>query len=239
MKKDLPLSHNAPRIAGVILQDINLGTVRRALEAGADLLEIRVDSFKERDISCLERSFKRLRSFTSRRKIPIILTVRSKREGGVLSLSGRERAEIFNNLIPFADIIDLELSSSGELKNVLKSAHRRGKTVIISYHNFGSTPGINVLKGIVKKGQDAGADIVKIATKARGREDVRTLAGLLLSSPGRLIVIAMGRYGAASRVFFPMLGSIVTYGSITGASAPGQIPVSALKEAFLDYRINV
>lgn len=212
-------------------------TVRSAILAGADLLEVRLDSFRRRDIPYLKKSFKRLASQALGRRTPVILTIRSKREGGVLTLDDRERSEIFNELLPFADIIDVELSSSARLKNVIDSAHGSGKSVIISYHNFSSTPDTRALRGIIKKALAAGADVVKIASRAKSRKDVSTLAGLLLGSPERLIVIAMGRYGVVSRVFFPALGSLVTYGSVTGRSAPGQISVSALKEAFRRFSI--
>ena len=39
----------------------------------------------------------------------------------------------------------------------------------------------------------------------------------------------MGSFGAPSRVVFPVLGSLITYGSVNGKSAPGQMPVKAIK----------
>jgi 3-dehydroquinate dehydratase I len=214
----------APKTVGVVVDEIKSSVVKRSLEIGADCLELRVDTFRDRRIGPLAGAVKKLA-----RALPIIITVRSGKEGGKLPIPDTERISLFNALMPFADMVDIELSSSENLKSVIKSAHRLDKKVIISYHNFKTTPGLGKLQDIIKKGRDAGGDVVKIAALAKGKNDLLRLASVLIDSKD-LIVIAMGSYGRPSRVFFPMLGSLLTYGSLTGETAPGQIPLRTIKK---------
>ncbi|MBI1912668.1 MAG: type I 3-dehydroquinate dehydratase [Deltaproteobacteria bacterium] len=221
-----------PRIAGVIVEEVSGRTVRKAINAGADLLEVRVDTFRDRNTATVAKELEKLKAYGG--NIPLLITVRSRKEGGKHPISDRKRAEMYEALMPMADLIDIELSSSEILKNVVNSADRNKKKVIISYHNFKSTPGDKILKDIIKKARSSGADIVKIAATAKNAGDLKRLAAILAGSDD-LIVIAMGRLGAASRIFFPMLGSLVTYGSVTEATAPGQLSINAIKKEFSRY----
>jgi len=220
----------APRTVGVIVDEIKSSVVKRSLELGADCLELRVDTFRDRGIERLVGAVKKLRMSG----VPLILTVRSKKEGGKFAIPDSERTSLFDALMPFADMVDIELSSSENLKNVIKSAHRLDKKVIISYHDFKTTPGLGKLREIIKRGRGAGGDIVKIAAFAKGKNDLLRLARVLVESRD-LIAIAMGSYGMPSRVFFPMMGSLLTYGSITGETAPGQLPLKTIKKEFEFY----
>ena len=49
------------------------------------------------------------------------------------------------------------------------------------------------------------------------------------------IVIAMGAHGVASRVFFPLLGSLITYGYLHQAVAPGQLSLADLTAELRRY----
>lgn len=220
----------APRIAGVVVDGIKSPAIKSALKTGVDLLELRIDTFRDRRIGPLTEAVKRIEEAG----VPLIVTVRSQKEGGKFPIPDSDRIAIFNALMPFADIVDIELSSSERLKNVIKSAGRLNKKVIISYHNFNSTPGVGKLQDIISKGRSAGGDAVKIATFARSRNDLVRLTRILIDSRDS-IVIAMGGYGMYSRVFFPMLGSLLTYGSITGDTAPGQLPLRIIKRQFELY----
>lgn len=222
-KRTWPLK--TPAIAGVIVDGVKKGALKRALSNGADCLEVRVDTFAVSGLDALKDSVKRLKESAG---APLIITVRSKKEGGGRSISDNRRAEIFKALMPFADIVDIELNSSGGLlKDVIDYAKRSGKGVIVSYHDFKATPGLDTLNALIKKARSSGADAVKIAAFARSGADLKRLAGVLAGSDD-LIVIAMGRHGAFSRVFFPMLGSLLTYGSITDGTAPGQLPLKEI-----------
>ncbi|MEE9542586.1 MAG: type I 3-dehydroquinate dehydratase [Thermodesulfobacteriota bacterium] len=220
----------APLVCGVIVKSIDSGSVNRALKAGADLLEVRLDTFSKRGIKEIEAPLKRLR----KRGVPLILTVRSTKEGGSGKLTDSERLAHFKKLLPLVDAVDIELGSGRILKKVIKAAHEEKKKVIVSYHNFTSTPKAEKLASLIKEARVAGADIIKLATSAKGKAELRRLAGLLTVNTD-LIVIAMGRGGSASRVFFPMLGSLITYAGITGINAPGQLSITELRRSFKSF----
>lgn len=220
-----------PLIAAVITGGVNAGAIRKAASLGAGLLELRVDSFTSIEPGRLLASFEKLKKIT---ELPILLTIRSAKEGGQAELPDRERVAMYGALIPFADLVDIELSSSGIRKNVVDSAKRAGKRVIVSHHDFESTPGDKKLSKIIESAREAGGDIVKIASMVKTRDDLKRLAGLLCSDDG-LIVIGMGPLGKPSRVFFPMLGSLITYGSITGSTAPGQMSLKEMRTELRRY----
>lgn len=219
-----------PRAAAVITGGVDTRVVKKALKAGADLIEVRVDTFEKRSPGDLTRAFERLTEATSG-NVPLILTVRSQREGGKAKIPDAERLEIFNTLMPFADMVDIELSSGRILKNVLDSAKRARKKTIVSYHNFRSTPQTYRLREIVARARNSGADVVKIAARADNVAAMKRLAGLLVESKN-LIVVGMGGFAAPSRVLFPYLGSLVTYGSVGEKTAPGQLDMKTLKDQF-------
>ncbi len=223
-----------PHITGVIMGSVDGAAVRRAVAAGAGGGELRADTLKGLKSPGIVEAAQRLRAYKVLKNLPIILTIRSRKEGGEHDFSDTERAELFGLLTPFTGTIDIELSSTAILDTVVETARRNDAQVIISYHNFKTTPTRARLNEIITEARAKGADIVKIATTARGKKDLKVLTGLLLESSD-LIVVAMGPYGAGSRLFFPMLGSITTYGSITEKSAPGQMPVAQITEHFRLY----
>lgn len=224
-----------PCIAAVLTGAIDARLVKKALKHGAGAFEVRVDTFKDPSPAKIADQLKGLKRLA--RRFPVILTVRSVKEGGKADLSDTQRLELFNGLIPCADYVDIELSSSAVIKNVINSAKKRGKKVIVSYHNFKSTPGAQALEKIIRQGRAQGADIVKVATAVRRAEDLNALAGLLINEKG-LAVIGMGALGEASRIFFPMLGSLFTFGSVSASTAPGQLPVSEIKAVWKAYGFN-
>ncbi len=219
--------------AGVIVGRINSKVVAKAVSQGADIIEVRLDTFDDLSPAKAEKALEHLREITS---LPILLTLRSGREGGMIGISDKVRLNIITEAIRYADIIDIELGARSILRNVIDLAHETGKPALVSYHNFKATPGTKALLEIISKARSAGADLVKIAAFANTKEDIRRLAKLLPDS-NDLVIIAMGPIGVASRVFFPILGSRITYGSVTGKTAPGQLSLKEIKKEFQRYGI--
>lgn len=214
---------NTPKIAAVITDGEDKRAIAEAKRNGADLLELRIDCFKKRDAASLQKIVKHIKS----EGLPLLATIRSKAEGGKSGISEKERLRLFQNIMPLVDAVDIELGSKKILKHVIKTAHGLNKKAIVSYHNFKNTPEQKRLETIVKNCKRAGGDIVKIAAFALKKKDVIRLAALTLSHKN-IIVVAMGRLGIASRIFFPAIGSLLTYCSVTKSSAPGQL---SLKDA--------
>ena len=214
-----------PAIAVTVTDSESFRVLRGAKRRGASLFEIRIDRFRRLDENWLQQKIRTVR----RAGLPLIATIRSRQEGGRRQISDPQRFQIFKRVLPWIDAVDLELSSSRLKKVLIPLARRRRKRVILSYHNFKSTPSNRVLTGLIRRGKRQGADIVKIAVTPRNPADVARL--LLLTRRHRdqnLITIAMGRRGRVSRILGPVFGSLLTYSFLGRQQAPGQVSLPAL-----------
>jgi len=156
--------------------------------------------------------------------LPLLATIRSAAEGGGWKGTESERLALFRALLPHVGAVDIELSSTGILGEVTADARAAGLTVIGSHHNFTETPPDGDLDAVVQAGATAGADIVKVAARCNSAADLRRLAAFTLRHEDRaMVVIGMGPAGMLSRVFFPALGSLLTYTFLGAPSAPGQL----------------
>lgn len=131
-----------PRVAGVIAGEANGRLIGKSIKDGADFLELRVDTFKDRGLERLTETIKKIRDSG----LPVILTVRSKKEGGRYAIDDKERVKVFNALLPFADIVDIELSSNKKLGNVIDSAKSREKRSLSPTIILNLLQGLNFLK---------------------------------------------------------------------------------------------
>lgn len=191
-----------------------------AKSAGVDVAELRVDRYAATDTAHV------LAQVDAFKTLPVLATIRSAREGGDWKGTEAQRLELFRALAPQVQAVDIELSSGEILSEVIEAAHRHDAVALVSYHNFEFTPATEELQSVIDDAKSAGADVVKVSTMVRSEDDVRRLASLLLRAGAedtRLIVIAMGEAGAVSRVFFPALGSRITYSFFGASSAPGQL----------------
>src|SRR5699024_8296771 len=119
------------------------------------------------------------------------------------------------------------------LAEIKKAAEKYEKQLILSYHNFQYTPRIEVLKEKAQLAAEYGADIVKIAVMPKNKEDEYHLMEATRQIDEQLtvpiITMSMGEKGALSRVIGWAYGSVLTFGVGVEASAPGQVPVKALR----------
>jgi len=212
-----------PALAAVITESIKPRLIKKAKTHGASLIEIRLDTFEKRNVFKLKQEIAAIKA----QDLRVLLTVRSKKEGGKIAITPKERLMLFTELITAVDMVDIELSSGPFAKEIIELAHKKRKKTIVSFHNFKGTPSEARLEKVIKEAREIGADTVKIATFATKKEDVRRLARTLLAH-NDLIIIAMGTIGQSSRITFPLLGSLVTYGSISESTAPGQMPIKEL-----------
>lgn len=222
-------------VVAVILEN-PLETSKKAAEKGADILEIRLDLLGIRD---LERASEIIRKIKSETGIPLLITNRSRAEGGKWGGNEEDRIGLLINIISSKDgpdAIDIELSADRkERDKVIKAAKDHGKTVIVSSHNFLKTPSLQDMKAILEEMFLAGADIAKLAVMPRSMEDTLNLLRVTLDfkNTGKSVcTIAMGRQGKHTRVVAPLYGSVLTYASIENdtAAAPGQLPVDEVKK---------
>lgn len=191
--------------------------IKKAEQSGADIIEARLDLFKK-----IERA-------TLKSKLPLIVTNRTKKEGGGFEGSEEERIKILLSILDVANAVDIELKS--KLRDlILKEARERELSAIVSYHNFFQTPSNSKLRRTLKKALSIG-DIAKVAVMANSYEDVIRMQKLSLEFKGKPIcIIAMGNLGRHFRAIAPIYGSLLVYGSIDEKTAPGQLTVWELKE---------
>jgi len=217
-----------PRVAISISDREDNKSIPRGL---IDILEIRVDQFKKIEPAYINDIIK------TRRKIglPLLLTARSPKEGGERDIPNQLKLRIFQENIALVDAVDIELESP-ILSEVVKTARKNRKIVIISWHNLKMTPKDKTLKDIFNKAKRSGADIVKIAAKANKKEDfIRLMRFTMDNRSKNMIIISLGDTGSISRLVFPALGSLITYAYLNAPSGSGQRPLGELREHLRIY----
>ena len=213
----------------VIAQDTE-GAINKISEAEkhADVCEIRLDFMKAFNLPDIIKAATR----------PVIVTYRSKKEGGEgLHNPSRISEYLISAAEENAEYIDVELSMPPAFRNNIIQS-KRTSNIIISTHLM-YTPSGEVLKNILDKSVRAGGDIVKIVTMADRMDD--NLKILELVSAARkektdIIAFCMGPLGRMSRIFSLLMGGYLSFTSLEAGeeSAPGQIPVNEMKQ-LLEY----
>ena len=193
------------------------------------MFELRIDRYTSTD---REHVLAQVRRFAT---VATIATIRTADEGGEWAGSDEERLSLFEAVIPHVDGIDIELASIDILAAVVQAAKSHDKVVIISNHNFEATPPMERLVEMAQRAKELGADFVKLSAMANSHEDLRTLAAFTIQNVELgLIVIAMGGHGVASRIFFPALGSRLTYAYSQAWPVSGQL---TYEETFEELRL--
>ena len=197
-----------------------------------DAIEIRIDKFLKFDAGYIKNNIEHRKET----KIPIILTIRNlKSEGGDETISDDLKLKIFQSVISMVDAVDVELSFP-LLSAVVRLAKKHQKTIIVSTHNFKSTPNAADLEKFFKNAKKKGADIVKIAAHAHSIDDMNRLLQFTLKHKNdSVITMSLGNLGSISRLLFPLAGSLLTYSYILAPSAPGQLPAKILADHLRIY----
>ncbi|MDP1901766.1 MAG: type I 3-dehydroquinate dehydratase [Rubrivivax sp.] len=208
-----------------------------------DLLEWRIDGFEGIADTALmvdmAREIKR-----AARHLPLLLTRRHTREGGqAIALAEPDVVALYARLCEAGcvDFIDYELSNAREQLAHLRAVSARcGVGMILSYHNFQSTPDFDTLLGTFAEAERLGADIAKVAVMPEAPQDVLTLLGATCKASQTLgiplIGISMGGLGAVSRIMGWQFGSAATFAVGKSGSAPGQLAVEDLRAVLATVR---
>ena len=179
---------------------------RHAIDAGADVLELRVDLLEEVDalvafteapgeaatdsmvvataaaqvLECLRRMTDVIDA------TPLLLTCRTAAEGGRARLDdsgyGALLCSVLDELAGWEpgrrpSAIDVEVQR-GCLPQVSEQAHGLGIDVVASFHDFKTTPADDVLEDVLSRMASEGADLAKIAVWPTGADDVARLLGV-------------------------------------------------------------
>lgn len=171
--------------------------------------------------------------------LPILITARCQEEGGLEELSPQQRSSLLERFLDFASWVDIEVNSAQSMESILKTIQTKQKKLILSSHNFQTTPPPSSLRKIFTQASDLGADIAKIAIQHNTLSDLHSCAHLMQDHfPTPVSMMGMGPLAPVSRVLFSQLGSVLNYGFLGNeATAPGQWSASLLKKAILNSQI--
>ena len=212
-----------------------LEEARGFCQLAADLVEWRADWYEDvADVSKVLDTVGKLREILE--DIPLLFTFRTSKEGGERSLEAEEYVALNRAVAAsgFVDLLDVELfTGDEEVASLIRYAHEYQVRVIVSSHDFRKTPSRETILGRLKKMQDLGADIPKIAVMPQVKGDVLALLAATLEmseqyAKGPIITMSMSGAGVVSRLAGETFGSAVTYGAAGKRSAPGQVVVNDL-----------
>ena len=224
------LRPHEPTVIVPVTDRTPLRALGAAAKQGVELAEARVDLFRDKDPRAVTRFVREVRKV-----MPVLVTLRSSAEGGAWDAGEPERLALYRALLPVADAVDTELAAPLRAE-LVASARRAKKLVVLSHHDFEKTPDDAALDRVVARGFRAGADIVKLAAKVEDDRDTARLAALLARHAERpLVVIGMGDTGKKTRVLFPALGSLFTFAALGRGTAPGQLDVMAMSRALGEF----
>ena len=177
---------------------------RSAIDAGADVLELRVDLLEEAgaltgfapmDAAAVAQVLECLRGLgeaiaadgvDADAAAPLLLTCRTAAEGGRARLDDAAYGSLLRSVLDgLADwaperrpvAIDVEVQR-GCLPQVCTQAHGLGIDVVASFHDFEATPADEVLEEVLARMVREGADLAKIAVWPTSAEDVARLLGV-------------------------------------------------------------
>lgn len=204
---------------------------RREAEAGETFLEFRLDYLDRPESGvCAMREFLRLHS-----DCIVLATCRRHQNHGKFNGSVEEQLRILDLAVGAgASAIDVEIESAEMVAEKLNAFRGRAQ-IIISYHNYESTPQMDLL---LRRMTRYPADAYKIVTAARKPSDnARVLALARAHTRTPLVILAMGELGFPTRVLAPAFGGLFTYAAPMAAqgTAAGQVCAHLLRHL---YRIE-
>lgn len=212
-----------PSLVGTVHDEASLRAARRRQLGllAADIFEVRLD-----------RIVPPPEAWEALLRRRIILTARHPAEGGPAGLGLAQRRRLLRDHLAAADAIDLELRSLPGLRGLAEEASAAGAALIVSAHDFRTTPSVAKLRETAQRAAEEGADIVKLAvTTNTPAELARLLTFAAEPQPAPLACMGMGALGRISRLLLASTGTALVYCSLAGANATGQWPVRDFRAA--------
>lgn len=216
----------------------------RAVEHGADMLELRLDALHsvldeppeqwQRDTAVAA-----LAKLVDDLNVPVVLTCRPASEGGLTSADEETRltllAAVAHDVAAYVDLEWKTLHHTGGwpwafLK--LSGARPEATKIILSDHDFAGRPA--GLISLFADMSESRADVVKLAWRARSIRDNIEAFELLRDAAKPTIALCMGEEGLASRVLAKKFGAFLSFASLdeSTAAADGQLPLTVMKRLY-------
>ena len=207
---------------------------RQEADSGETFLEFRLDYLDKP-----EQGIKVIREILKLHSECIILvTCRRHQNQGKFNGSVEDQLRILDLAVSAgAHAIDVEIESAEAAAERL-SAFRGRAQIIVSYHNFETTPQLETL---LKRMTRFPADAYKIVTTARKPSDNARVLALARSYPRTpLVILAVGELGFPTRVLSPAFGGLYTYAAplATQGTAAGQVSARLLRHLYRIEKIS-
>jgi len=203
--------------------------VEPAARVDADGLELRMD-FADEPLAQLD-------AYDG--DLPILVTNRPTWEGGEAGdTAGRLDAletALEHDAVTAVDLELAALEGAGDhdAGRVADAARDRGASVVVSTHNFESTPDREAIVSRLERACAHG-DVGKMASTAHSPDDVLAMLGAtreLTAEGEQVATMCMGAAGRHSRAVAPVYGSRIGYAPVdpADATAPGQYDLATLR----------
>ena len=194
---------------------------RRDEVADAELVELRLDTVRDPSAA----------GALAGRRRPVIVTCRSKDQGGHFRGSELERRALLSEALALgADYVDLEWR--GSCADLITQTG--GRRIVLSHHDFNGMP--NDIEHIAQAMLSSGAEVVKLAVMTERLSDNIRLRAVGKNTRVPMSLIGMGEAGIPSRVLATWMGSCWTYAG--EGVAPGQVSVARMQHEFGFRRIG-
>ncbi|MFB6158437.1 MAG: type I 3-dehydroquinate dehydratase [Candidatus Nanohalobium sp.] len=212
------MDFSKPKIVASLTSELE-EKAEEARKKGADAVEVRIDLYNGdiediRDIS-----------------LPVIVTNRPEWEGGEFTGEEKDRIHELEKAMQYADAVDIELEAEEFHEEILRKAEKEKVKVIVSSHDFEKTPEKRKMVETLEYAGSIG-DVAKIAVKAEKPDDSLKLLEAAEEADVKIAAMAMGEPGSYTRIVSPVHGSKITYASLGEKTAPGQLSVEEVAEAW-------
>ena len=201
--------------------------VGRAIELGADFVEVRFDFVRPED---LPAAVDTVRDAKGR----AVFTLRSKAQGGRFAGSEQDRIKWLKKLAEQRPmLLDVELDTVKENDELADFFDESKTPILVSWHDFEETPPSDEIADILSE-MRIYSNYVKVVTTAKSIEDSLRLLEIYEGTLGlNPVIFAMGEAGVISRIMCTLVGNApFTYASLDNAVAPGQLTVLQMKKLY-------
>lgn len=199
--------------------------IGRAVEAGADLIELRLDHVEDVSVAAtLQDAFP---------QSTFILTKRAERQGGDSDQPDRDRLPwLLHARGDRSNWVDIEADSEPNVLRYAFAEQGADRRTILSQHDFKTRPADLTKKFVAM--QSSRASVAKVAWQARSLRDNIEAFELMLAGPKPAIAICMGEAGQISRILAKKFGAFLSFASLEdkSATAPGQVRIADLKSIY-------
>jgi 3-dehydroquinate dehydratase-1 len=180
-----------------------------------ELIELRIDRVEGDRI-------KIVKAWSEFQGIPLIITLRSKQEGGLFTGTASEWFREIEPLLPFASYVDIEQRYS----SFAPAIKNTGPKIVASYH-ASHMPSQSELVLINKNLRKYG-DIPKIVVGPVSHDDVLILLSFTLHAEKPIITSIMGDNFRNIRPILPIFGSEWIFGHMGDPTSAGQYHINEL-----------